>query len=196
MTVRETDKRVLQTPFHSRTSALCETNLWSTWKAYTVVDCYSVLEDEYFAIRNATAVFDLTPMTKYRITGKDGLAYLDKLMTRKMSKLSPGRVMYSVWCDDIGHVLDDGTVFHLKDNHWRLCSQERHLDWLLATALGFNIYIDDETDDVAGLAVQGPTSCQTLRMMNLQGVENLKPFQHSYFSFGLVHIPTSFIYLY
>ena len=183
MTVRETDKRVLQTPFHSRTSTLCETNLWSPWKAYTVVDCYSVLEDEYFAIRNATAVFDLTPMTKYRITGKDGLPYLDKLMTRKMSKLTPGRVMYSVWCNDLGHVLDDGTVFHLKENHWRLCSQERHLDWLMATAMGFDVEIEDETDDVTGLAVQGPTSCQTLKAMNLPGVENLKPFQHQTFSF-------------
>jgi len=183
MTEPEAGKRVLQTPFHSRTSALCETNLWSPWKAYTTVDCYSVLADEFSAIRNATTVFDLTPMIKYRITGTDGLAYLDKLMTRKMSMLSTGRVMYSVWCNDLGHVLDDGTVFALKENHWRLCSQERHLDWLLATAMGFDVDIDDETDDVTGLAVQGPTSCQTLNAMNLPGVENLKPFQHKYFSF-------------
>ncbi len=184
MSVREADKRVLNTPFYSRTSALCQTNLWSPWKAYTTVDCYTVLEEEYFAIRNATAVFDLTPMTKYRISGQDGLAYLDKLMTRKMSKLAPGRVMYGVWCNDLGHVLDDGTVFHLKDNLWRLCSQERHLDWLLATAMGFDVEIEDETDDVVGLAVQGPTSCQTLKAMNLDGVENLKPFQLKYFPFA------------
>ena len=75
MTVRETQKRVLPTPFHARTSAVCETNLWSSWKAYTVVDCYTTLEDEYFAIRNATSVFDLSPMTKYRITGKEGSAF-------------------------------------------------------------------------------------------------------------------------
>ncbi len=184
MSVREADKRVLTTPFYSRASALCQTNLWSAWKAYTTVDCYSVLEDEYFSIRNATSVFDLTPMTKYRISGKDGLAFLDKLMTRKMSKLTPGRVMYGVWCNDLGHVLDDGTVFHLEENVWRLCSQERHLDWLMATAMGFDVEIEDETDDIVGLAVQGPTSCQTLKAMSLDGVENLKPFQMKSFPFA------------
>lgn len=183
MSARGADKRVLHTPFYSRASKLCETNLWSPWKAYTTVDCYTQEEEEYFAIRNATGVFDLTPMIKYRITGKDGLAYLDKLMTRKMSKLSPGRVMYSAWCNDLGHVLDDGTVFYLDDNSWRLCSAERHLDWLLATANGFEVEIEDETDEIVGLAVQGPTSCQTLKAMNLQGVENLKPFQHMSFAF-------------
>ncbi len=184
MIARETEKRVLTTPFYSRASALCHTNLWSPWKAYTTVDCYSALEEEYFSIRNATSVFDLTPMIKYRISGKDGLAYLDKLMTRKMSKLTPGRVMYSAWCNDLGHVLDDGTVFHLEENVWRLCSAERHLDWLLATAMGFDVEIEDETDDIVGLAVQGPTSCQTLKVMNLEGVENLKPFQLKKFSFA------------
>ena len=184
MSVRETDARVLRTPFYSRSSALCQTNLWSSWKAYTIVECYSVLEEEYFAIRNATSVFDLTPMTKYKISGPDGLAFLDKLMTRKMSQLTPGQVMYGAWCNDLGHVLDDGTVFHLGENLWRLCSAERHLDWMMATAMGFDVEIEDETDDIVGLAVQGPTSCQTLKAMNLEGVENLKPFQLKYFPFA------------
>ncbi len=183
MSIREADKRVLRTPFYSRASKLCQTNLWSPWKAYSTVDCYSYVEEEYFAIRNATGVFDLTPMIKYRISGPDGLAYLDKLMTRKMSKLTPGRVMYSAWCNDLGHVLDDGTVFHLDEHIWRLCSAERHLDWLQATAMGFDVEIEDETDELVGLAVQGPTSCQTLKAMNLNGVENLKPFQHMSFDF-------------
>ena len=183
MRARETEKRVLPTPFHARAAARCETNLWSSWKGYTVVDCYTTLEDEYFAIRNATSVFDLSPMTKYRVSGGDGLAYLDKLMTRRMDKLAPGRVMYALWCDDRGHVLDDGTVFHLGDNQWRLCSQERHLDWLLATATGFDVEVRDESDEIAALSVQGPTSCNTLKAMNLAGIEDLKPFESRVFPF-------------
>ena len=54
---RETARRLLTTPFHERAAALCETNLWSDWKAYTVVDCYTTVEDEYFAIQPATRVF-------------------------------------------------------------------------------------------------------------------------------------------
>ena len=184
MSIRQTQQRVLPTAFHARSATLCETNLWSSWKGYTVVDCYTTLEDEYFAIRNATSVFDLSPMIKYRITGTEGLAYLNKLITRKMDALRPGHVMYALWCNDRGHLLDDGTVFHLGENHWRLCSQERHLDWLLATAMGFDVNICDESDEIAALAVQGPTSCRTLKAMALAGIESLKPFELRRFPFG------------
>lgn len=183
MTRQATDRRVLPTPFHERTAARCETNRWSDWKAYTVVECYTSMEQEYFAIRNAAAVIDLSPMTKYCIRGRDGLAYLDKLMTRRMDKLTPGRVMYCAWCDDRGHVLDDGTVFHLGEHHWRLCSQERHLDWLLETAVGFDVQVEDETEEIAALAVQGPTSCRTLKALGLAGIETMKPFDARFFPF-------------
>ena len=183
MQTKVTEKRVLPTPFHARASSLCETNLWTSWKGYTVVDCYTTLEDEYFAIRNTTSVFDISPMTKYRISGRDGPAYLDKLVTRRMDRLAPGRVMYALWCNDRGHLLDDGTVFRLGDDQWRLCSQEPHLDWLLATAAGFDVEIRDESDDVAALAVQGPTSCRVLKAMNLAGIEHLKPFDLRVFPF-------------
>ena len=183
MQTKVTEKRVLPTPFHARASSLCETNLWTSWKGYTVVDCYTTLEDEYFAIRNTTSVFDISPMTKYRISGRDGPAYLDKLVTRRMDRLAPGRVMYALWCNDRGHLLDDGTVFRLGDDQWRLCSQEPQLDWLLATAAGFDVEIRDESDDVAALAVQGPTSCRVLKAMNLAGIEHLKPFDLRVFPF-------------
>ena len=183
MQTKVTEKRVLPTPFHARASSLCETNLWTSWKGYTVVDCYTTLEDEYFAIRNTTSVFDISPMTKYRISGRDGPAYLDKLVTRRMDRLAPGRVMYALWCNDRGHLLDDGMVFRLGDDQWRLCSQEPHLDWLLATAAGFDVEIRDESDDVAALAVQGPTSCRVLKAMNLAGIEHLKPFDLRVFPF-------------
>jgi aminomethyltransferase len=73
-------------------------------------------------------------------------------------------------------VLDDGTIFSLGGNQWRLCSQERHLDWLLWSAVGFDVKIREETDEIAGLSVQGPTSCRTLKFMGLEGVDRLKPF--------------------
>jgi len=177
MNRRKADQRFWQTPFHPRTAAACETNEWYPWKNYTSVNVYTSAEQEYFSLRNAAGLIDLTPMTKYRITGPDGLAYLDRLVTRRLDKLQPGRVSYCVWCDDAGHVLDDGTVFSLGDNQWRLCSQERHLDWLLWSAVGFDVEIVEETDEVAALALQGPTSCRVLKNLGLEDVENLKPFQ-------------------
>lgn len=176
MSAQLRDRRYLETPFHARIAAACETNQWYSWKHYTAVQCFTTVQQEYFAIRNACSVFDITPITKYRIEGPDGLAYLNRLVTRDLGGLKPGRVSYVAWCNDHGHVLDDGTVFSLGNNQWRLCSQERHLDWLLWSAVGFNVDIREETDEIAALSIQGPTSYRVLNAMGLEGVDRLKPF--------------------
>ncbi len=168
--------RVVPTPFHSRTVAACKTNLWTRWAGYTTVDVYDSVELEYFAIRNTATLYDLSPMTKYRIGGPDAERYLNRLVPRDLSKLTPGRVTYAAWCDDAGHVLDDGTIFRLGVQDYRLCSQERHLPWLSDCAIGFDVTIEDETEAVAGLALQGPTSCAVLKRLGLDGIERLRPF--------------------
>jgi aminomethyltransferase len=183
MSAQLRDRRYLETPFHPRVAAACETNGWYSWKRYTAVQCFTTVQQEYFAIRNACSVFDVTPITKYRIEGSDGLAYLNRLVTRDLSGLKPGRVSYVAWCNDYGQVLDDGTVFSLGGNRWRLCSQERHLDWLLWSAVGFDVQVREETDEIAGLSLQGPTSCRVLKAMGLNGVDRLKPFDLAEFPF-------------
>ncbi len=175
---------VYHTPFYARTSALNQLNLWHRWRDYTVADAYFDVSLEYTAIRNACAVFDLSPMTKHAITGPDAQAFLDRLVTRDVRKIGAGRVGYCVWCDDEGQVIDDGTIFHLREGIYRLCSQERQLDWLLTSALGFDVTIREETAEVAALAFQGPTSCAVLKKLGLAGVELLKPFGLRYYPFA------------
>lgn len=174
---------VYPTPFHARTSVANRLNLWHRWKDYTVADAFTDVSLEYAAIRNACAVFDLSPMTKHLVTGPDALAFLDRLVTRDVAKIRAGRVGYCVWCDDEGQVIDDGTIFHLREGTYRLCSQERQLDWLLTSALGFDVTIREDTDEVAALAFQGPTSCAVLKKLGLAGVELLKPFELRHFAF-------------
>ncbi len=173
----------LESPFHARLKELDTVNEWHEWKGYSSPNELYCMDTEYFAIRNSTAVFDLTPMTKYRITGPDSLDYLNRLVTRDMAKIRPGRVAYAVWCDDQGQVIDDGTIFHLRDGEYRLCSQERHYAWLTAATIGFDVTITHETADVAALAVQGPTSFSVLSNMGLEGLEELKPFGLTHFEF-------------
>ena len=180
MKVQQVPQGRLQSPFYSRLSALDTVNHWHEWKGYTVPDELYCADMEYFAIRNATSVFDLTPMTKYRISGPDSLAYVDRLVTRDMTKIRPGRVAYAVWCDDQGQVIDDGTIFHLREGEYRLCCQERHYDWFLDSGIGLDVSIVEETADVAALAVQGPTSCSILSRAGIE-LSDLKPF-------GLVHL--------
>jgi len=120
-------------------------------------------------------------MVKHRISGADALPFLNRLMTRDVSKIKPGRVGYSVWCNDQGRVIDDGTIFHLEEGVYRVCSQEHQLDWFLTNAMGFDVAIEEDTHDVAALALQGPTSCAVLKDMGLSGIENLTPFGLTYF---------------
>jgi len=176
--------KAFQSPFHSRQEPLNHLKEWGRWADYLSPHAYTCASMEYFAARNACTVFDLTPMSKYHISGKDALPYLNRLVTRDAGKIKPGRVGYTVWCDEHGQVIDDGTIFHLGEDDYRLCSQERHLDWLLTNTLGFEVQVRDETHAVAALALQGPTSCATLKKMGLDGVGDMKPFDIRHFPFG------------
>jgi aminomethyltransferase len=173
---------LLKTPFHERARALSQVDSFIAWSGYTTVDVFTLVEQEYFAIRNATTLYDLSPMVKYRIAGADALRFLNRLMTRDIGKLKPGRVAYSVWCNDHGHLIDDGTVFRLSESEYRLCTGERQLDWLLDSGLGFDVQITEVTEETAALAVQGPTSCGVLRAFGLSGIERLKPFELAQFA--------------
>ena len=158
MTIQEVQQDRRKSPFYSRQEKLDKLNQWHEWKGYSSAKAFYSSEMEYFAVRNTAGVFDLTPMTKYRITGSDSLDYIDRLVTRDMRKIKPGRVAYAVWCNDQGQVIDDGTIFHLKQGEYRLCAQERHMEWFTAAAIGLDVNIKEETADIAALAIQGPTS--------------------------------------
>jgi aminomethyltransferase len=174
---------LLQTPFHARTSALCHVNDWGRWAGYTVPDSYGAVELEYFAVRNTATLFDLTPMIKYRIAGPDAERFCNRLVTRDVRKLGANRVAYCMWCDDDGHVLDDGTLFRFSADEFSLCCQERQLVWLLDSAVGFDVEVEDVTEAIAALSLQGPTSCAILKRLGLSGIEKLRPFALHDFAF-------------
>jgi len=180
---------LLKTPFHNRARALSQRDSFIAWAGYTTVDVFTNVEHEYFAIRNATTLYDLTPMVKYRIAGPSAQAYLNHLVTRDISKLKVGRVAYCVWCNDAGHLIDDGTVFRLGEDEYRLCTAERQLDWLLSSAIGFNrLIVEEVTEQIAALAMQGPTSYAVLAAAGLVGVERLKPFEIGTFELGSLEV--------
>ena len=166
----------IPTAFHERTQTACRTGHWVDWAGYLVANDYANTELEYFAVRNQCGVFDLSPMIKYRISGTDALAYLNRIFTRDVSKIKNSYVAYVLFCNERGHTLDDGTLFKFSDNDYMFCTQDRHLPWLLDSAIGFDVAIEDKTEKIAALALQGPTSCSVLKQMGLDGVENLAPF--------------------
>ena len=193
MTIEHTHFRqsLQHTPFHDRIVAMSTTEEWMTWNTYKVARVVDKLSTEYFAVRSGCAVMDLTPMEKYRISGKDAHAYLDRLVTRDISRLRPGRVTYIIWCNDEGKVIDDGTLFQFGENDYRLCSQHHQLDWLLMSAAGFDVDIETETHDVAALAVQGPTSYSVLTAAGINDLEDLKPFDIANLHCGNIPVTVS-----
>jgi aminomethyltransferase len=147
------------TPFHARTSRLCLPQNWRRWAGYLVVGSYDLtLDREYWAIRNAAALIDVTPLIKYIIKGKDAAALLHRVTTRNIHKMSVGQVYYTGWCDEEGKMIDDGTVTRLDEKTFRLTAAEPNLRWLLMNAVGMEVEIREVTDDVAALSFQGPNS--------------------------------------
>ena len=174
-------KPLLDTPFHDRARALSQNDQFVPWAGYSTVDVFTTVEQEYFAIRNAATLYDLTPMVKYRVAGRDAERYLNRLVTRDIRKLKVGRVSYVVWCNDEGHIIDDGTVFRLSETDYRICTAERQLDWFLDSAIGFDVAVEEITASVAALSLQGPTSAYVLKKFGLSGIESLKPFEFRIF---------------
>jgi len=192
MTTETVDLTRKKSPFYPRLEEIDIHHTWHSWQGYRSPDTLVDGDLEYFAVRNSAGVFDVSPMTKYHISGPEARAYIDRLVTRDMmNKVGPGRVAYAVWCDDNGQVIDDGTIFHLEEGVYRLCSQEFHLPWLQAAAIGFDVEIREETAAVAGLALQGPTSYMILKNMGLEGIETLKMFGLMNFDFDGTNLTVS-----
>ena len=172
----------IPTAFHQRTLQACKTGHWVDWAGYLIAANYANTELEYFAVRNQCGVLDLSPMIKYQISGPDVLAYLNRLFTRDIAKIKNSQVAYVLFCNEHGHTLDDGTLFKFSENDYMFCTQDRHLPWLLDSAIGFDVVIEDKTEKIAALALQGPTSCSVLKQMGLDGIENLPAFGIQSFS--------------
>jgi aminomethyltransferase len=157
------------TPFHERTSALCVSHAWRRWAGYVVASSYELShEREYHSIRAAAALFDVSPLYKYAITGKDAAQLLDHVVTRSIQALNVGQVGYTPWCDAHGKVLDDGTVARLGEHSFRLTAAEPNLRWLQDNAAGLDVSIKDVSESMVALSLQGPASRAILGDIDLR----------------------------
>lgn len=168
----------IPTPFFPRTSKLCESMNWKEWAGYHAVSSYRTLHDsEYFAFRNAAGMLDITPLYKYRVTGPDAAAYLSRIMVRNINKLQVGRVAYTCWCTDNGKVIDDGTVMRRGEEEFFVTSADPSYSWFSRFTRGYEVKVEDISDQVAGVALQGPTSREILKQMCDADLDNLKFFR-------------------
>jgi len=166
------------TAFHERTFPLCQSLNYREWSGYYTVSVYEVHhEHEYNAIRNAAALIDITPLYKYLITGKDATKLVNRVITRDINKVKVGQVIYCCWCDEQGKVIDDGTISRLEENVYRWTAADPSLRWFRQSGLNMEVQIEDISEKVAALALQGPTSGKLLKAVADADIANLKYFR-------------------
>lgn len=166
------------TPFHPRTFALCESLSYRDWAGYYAVSVYETHhEHEYTALREAAGLVDVSPLFKYLVSGRDAARLVDRVITRDVSRLAPGQVYYTPWCDERGHVIDDGTVARLAEDRFRWTAADPNLRWFHQNARGLDVHVEDVTERVAALAVQGPAAARIVRAAAEADVDGLRYFR-------------------
>lgn len=154
----------IPSPFHARTSALCASHVWHAWAGYLSAAHYEPThEHEYYAIRNAAALIDVSPFFKYRIRGQDALGHVNRIITRDIQRLPIGQILYTAWCDDRGKVVDDGTIWRLSENSVQITAADPNLQWFQDCGIGFQSEVVDQSEALAALALQGPASRKILQ---------------------------------
>src|SRR5215210_4168704 len=166
------------TAVHERTFALCESLNYREWSGYYAASSYEGHhEHEYNVIRNAAALIDVSPLFKYSVTGAGAARFIDRVITRDVSKMAVGQVFYTPWCDEHGCVIDDGTVARLGETRFRWTAADPSLRWFRQNAAGLDVHIEDISEELAALALQGPTSARVLRAVCDADIDRLKYFR-------------------
>lgn len=180
------------TAFHPRTAPLNRKMQWREWSGYYASSTYADFHDiEYNAIREAAAVIDVSPLYKYRIGGSDAARLVDRVITRDATRLTPGRVFYTPWCDEYGKVIDDGTVHHLDDGTFRWTAADPQLRWLRMNSAGLDVTVSDESEAIAALALQGPCSRDVLEAATGTSFTDLRYFRRRAATIGKVKVDVS-----
>jgi glycine cleavage system T protein (aminomethyltransferase) len=131
---------------------------------------YRSIVEEHHATRKAAALFDVSHMGRIRFDGPGAEPFLDRLLTRKVAGMGPGKIRYSLICREDGGILDDVLIYHLAAHSGGLyhllvvnaSNRQKILDWLTAQKKGSDdVRIADQTRETAMIAVQGP---QALRV--------------------------------
>jgi aminomethyltransferase len=180
------------TAVHQNALRLCESLNFREWSGYYAASVYETHhEHEYNAIRNAAAMIDVSPLFKYRISGRDATKFVNRVITRDINRVAVGRVTYCCWCDEQGKVIDDGTISRLDENLYRWTAADPSMRWFHQNALGLDVEIEDISGQVAALAIQGPTSARLLKQVSDADIANLKYFQLTHETIAGVQVDIS-----
>jgi aminomethyltransferase len=173
----------LTSPFHDRLAPLNETNRWEGWAGFTTASVFSTVDEEYVTTRQHATVYDTSPLRKYRVSGPDAERLVDRLITRSAARIRVGQVAYASWCDDDGKLIEDGTVFRLAEDVFQINAQEPQLRWFQDTGHGLDARVEETTETMASLAIQGPMSREILLRAGIVEAGDLRYFRLAHGTF-------------
>ena len=123
---------------------------------------YSTIIDEHQAVRNDSGVFDVSHMGEVTVTGPDAERYVQHIFTNDVSKIGDGQILYGMMCYEDGGTVDDLLVYKMKENDFFLvinaANIEKDWEWMQKNAEGFDISLQNRSDDYGQIAVQGPNA--------------------------------------
>jgi len=142
---------------------------------------YGGVIEEYQAVRTSVGLFDVSHMGRVTVAGRDSLAFLQQVTTNNVAKLVTGDAHYSMVCNPAGGIKDDIFVYRLEDARFLLCvnasNRDKIVSWLFQKAPQGDVRLDDESDELAQIALQGPRSPEVLRAVTARAADTLKPRQ-------------------
>lgn len=177
-------RQVLTTPLHLVSATENRTNSWSDWNGYTVADIYTSFDQEYDALRTRAALSDISPLVKYRISGREAEAYLDRLLTKPVSGVEIDNAVRALICASDGYIVTEGLLFRMGERDFRLTVSSSHLNWLLDAALGFEVTVEDVSGTVAALSLAGSLAEAALEAAGAQPKDRLSKNRASWTTLG------------
>lgn len=179
-------------PLDARALELNVKRQWRVWAGRFSSSAYAAgIEIEYNAIRNAAALLDISPLYSYRVSGPDAMRLVDRVITRDATRIARGQVVYTPWCDEAGKVVDDGTVARLDDDSYRWTAADPQLRWFRLNARGLDVTVEETSESLAALALQGPLSRAVLEAASGADLTDLGYFRRRALTVGGLEIDVS-----
>lgn len=160
-----------ETAFYPQLAGL--TDQWMDLFGYYAPLVVTDTLEEYRACREAAALMDFSMLRKVDLDGPGALALVNGIVTRNVSKLTPGQIAYGALCDGDGRMIDDCTTMLRGPDRVRFCgANDRDHELFTAAAEGTGITVREHTDSTPHLCVQGPRSREILQGLTRSDISN------------------------
>ena len=151
------------TPFNPRTEPLNQSGRWASWNQYHLPEVFieNGYDAEVKAMRETAILEDKSPLIMYFFSGPDALTFLNRLIPRDASKIEVLHTNYTPVCNEAGKLITDGLLFCVDENTYAFTAGRMDA-WLAQQADGLNVHIEERTEEIGILHLQGPKALEIL----------------------------------